>query len=134
MKIKAERKFIRMSPRKIRLVADLIRLMPINEALTTLKHLEKRAALPVLKTLTQAIANAVNNHNLNKDTLTIHTLEINQGPTYKRFRPVSKGRAHSIQKKTSHIKIILESLTPKDQTSKKSPKEKSDLNVKKKNK
>ena len=125
MKITASRKFIRMSPRKIRLVADLVRPMTIDEALTTLKHLEKRAALPILKTLTQAVANAVNNHNLNKDTLTIHTLEVNQGSTYKRFQPVSKGRAHSIQKKTSHIKIVLESLTPKGQTLKeKKPKTK----------
>ena len=107
MKIKAESKFIRTSPRKLKLVADLIRPMSLDEALTTLKYLRKRAAVPILKTLKQAMANAVNNNNLNKDTLTIHTLEINTGPTYKRWQPVSRGRAHSIKKRTSHIKLVL---------------------------
>lgn len=109
MQIKAESKFIRTSPRKIRLVADLIRGMNPDQAILTLTHLRKRAATPLLKTLKQAMANAVNNHNLAKDSLLIQSIEVNQGPTYKRWRPVSRGRAHSILKKTSHIKIILQS-------------------------
>lgn len=107
MQIKAEAKFIRVSPRKVRLVADLVRGMKPDQALLTLKNLNKQAAIPVYKTLKQAIANAVNNLNHAKDKLTIQSIEVNQGPIYKRWRPVSRGRAHSIQKKTSHIKIVL---------------------------
>ena len=124
MQIKAESKFIRTSPRKLRLVTDLIRPLSLDEALTTLTHLRKRAAQPLLKTLKQAQANAVNNHNLPKTSLSIHSIEINQGPTYKRWQPVSRGRAHSIQKKTSHIKVILKSKTPKPKKS--TPKSKSE--------
>ena len=112
MQIKAESKFIRQSPRKIRLVADLVRPMALGEALTTLTHLRKRAATPLLKALKQAQANAINNHNLNKDTLSIQSIEINEGSTYKRWQPVSRGRAHSIFKRTSHIKVILGSELP----------------------
>ena len=109
MLIKAESKFIRTSPRKIRLVANLVRNMSLNEALTTLTHLRKRASTPLLKTLKQAVANAVNNLNLPKDSLKIQSIEINEGSTYKRWNPVSRGRAHSILKRTSHIKVILKS-------------------------
>mgnify|MGYP001562928756 CR=1 FL=1 len=114
MFIKAERKFIRTSPRKIRLVADLTRTLPVEEALVVLKNLRKRAALALLKTLKQAVANAVNNHNLPKNSLLIHSIEVNAGPTYKRFQPVSRGRAHSIYKRTSHIKITLKSQEEKN--------------------
>lgn len=108
MKVIAQTKFIKPSPRKIRLVADLIRPMTINEALTALKHLKLRSAGPVLKVLKQAVANAVNNHKLSKDSLTIQSIEVNAGPMAKRFQPVSRGRAHPILKRSSHIKIILE--------------------------
>ena len=113
MLIKAEIKFLKQGPRKVRLVADLVRPMTIEEAMTTLKHLPQRAAVPVLKLFKQAVANAVNNHNLSKDVLSIHTLEINTGPTYKRFQPVSRGRAHAILKRTSHLKLVLISQEPK---------------------
>jgi len=113
MLIKAESKFIRTSPRKIRLVADHVRSLSPDEAVITLSHLRKRAATPLLKTLKQALANAVNNHNLPKDSLLIQSIEVNEGPTYKRWQPVSRGRAHSIFKRTSHIKIILKSPEPK---------------------
>ena len=109
MQIKGSAKFIRISPRKTRLVADLVRKLSIDEALSTLKHLRLRAATPVLKVLKQVVANAVNNHKLSRDSLTIQLIEVNGGPVYKRFQPVSKGRAHPIKKRTSHIKIILES-------------------------
>ncbi|MFH0942831.1 MAG: 50S ribosomal protein L22 [Candidatus Beckwithbacteria bacterium] len=112
MLIKSEIKFLRTGPRKIRLVADLVRPMSVADALTTLKHLPQRGAVHVLKLFEQAIANAVNNHNLRKDVLSIHTLEVNSGPAYKRFQPVSRGRAHSILKRTSHLKLVLESVEP----------------------
>jgi len=111
MQIKAESKYIRTSPRKLRLVASLVRNMSLNEAMTTLTHLRKRAAKPLQKTLKQAIANAVNNLNLSKDSLQIQSIEVNEGATYKRWNPVSRGRAHSILKRTSHIKVILKSKT-----------------------
>lgn len=113
MLIKAENNYLRTSPRKIRLVADLIRSMGIEEALVVLKNLPKRAAEPMLKTLKQAVANAVNNHNLAKNSLVIESIEVNAGPISKRFRPVSRGRAHSIFKRTSHIKIALKNIEPK---------------------
>ena len=108
MKVKAEAKFIRTNPRKIRLIADLVRSMKPEEALIVLKNMPQRAAITFSKVLKQAIANSVNNHNLPKDGLKIHSIEVNQASTYKRWNPVSRGRAHAIQKKTSHIKIILE--------------------------
>jgi len=122
MLIKAESKFIRTSPRKIRLVANYVRSLRPNEAVTILSHLRKRAATPLLKTLKQAIANAVNNHNLTKDSLLIQSIEVNEGPTYKRWQPVSRGRAHSIFKRTSHIKIVLK--TPESKKPKKLTKSK----------
>jgi len=73
----------------------------------------------LLKTFKQATANAVNNRNLSKDLLTIQSIEVNEGPTYKRWRPVSRGRAHSIFKRTSHIKIVLEAKQPKSAKPKK---------------
>ncbi|MCX6816929.1 MAG: 50S ribosomal protein L22 [Candidatus Beckwithbacteria bacterium] len=120
MQIKASSKFIRINPRKARLVADLIRPMPIAEALLTLKHLPQKAATPVLKVLQQAVANAVNNHHLAKDSLTIQLIEVNAGPVYKRSQPISRGRAHPIKKRTSHIKIILESQPQADKHGSKS--------------
>ena len=109
MKVTAEAKFLKHGPRKLRLVADLVRPMALEEALTTLKHLSNRSAVPVLKVLKQAVANAVNNYKLSKDSLTIQLIEVNAGPVAKRFQPVSRGRAHSILKRTSHIKVILNS-------------------------
>ncbi len=109
MLIIAQTKFLKQGPRKVRLVADLIRPMTIDEALTTLKHLRRRAAEPVLKVLKQAVANAVNNYKLSKDSLTIQLIEVNGGPVQKRGQPVSRGRMHPILKRSSHIKIILNS-------------------------
>ena len=108
MQIKAQIKFIRISPRKARLVADLVRHLPLDEAFLILKITKKRASLPLYKALKQSQANAVNNFNLSSDQLTIHRLEINEGPTYKRWRPVARGRAHGINKRTSHIQVVLQ--------------------------
>jgi len=92
----------------LRVVADAVRGRSPQEATIFLKHLPHRGAKVILKVLKQAIANAVNNHNLNRDGLTFSSLQVNQGPTYKRSRAAARGRGHAIQKKTSHIKIILE--------------------------
>jgi large subunit ribosomal protein L22 len=105
--IVAHQKFIRQTPRKLRLVADLVRKLSVEEATTQLLVARKRAAKSLLKVLAQAKANALNNSNLDTTTLKISTIEIQEGPTYKRFQPVSRGRAHRILKRSSHIKIEL---------------------------
>jgi large subunit ribosomal protein L22 len=105
--IVAHQKFIRQTPRKLRLVADLVRKLSVDEATTQLLVARKRAAKALLKVLAQAKANATNNSNLDTNTLKISTIEIQEGPTYKRFQPVSRGRAHRILKRSSHIKIEL---------------------------
>ena len=124
MLIKAEQKFLRMSPRKLRLVAESLRgIKSPALALEYLEAMQKTAALPIAKAIKTAVANAKNNMKLSEDTLKIKSLEINDGPSYKRFRPVSRGQAHAIKKYTSHIRVVLEAELPrksniKDQKSK----------------
>jgi len=108
MEIKASASFVRMSPRKLRLVADSIRDLSLEEALIALENSDKRASKPLLKVINQAIGNATNNLGVKKDSLRFKKILIEEGPTYKRWRAVSRGRAHSIFKRTSHIKIVLE--------------------------
>lgn len=108
MEVIAKSKYIRISARKMRLVADLIRGLKADEALEVLNHLNKSAAQPLFLTLKQAIGNAVNNFNLNKENLLLKRLEIGEGPTFKRGRFVSRGRWHPILKRTSHITMVLE--------------------------
>lgn len=116
MEVLARSKNIRMSARKLRLVADVVRGLAASEAVVILKHLRQRAAQPLLLTLKQGMANAVNNFGLQKNSLKIKTLEIGEGPTYKRGRPVSRGRWHPILKRTSHIRLILEGEQKKNGT------------------
>jgi large subunit ribosomal protein L22 len=111
MQVVARATALRTSPRKVRLVAGVIRSLSLDQALTNLKFLRKRAAQQLLKVLKQAQGNAVNNFKLAKDNLVIKTIEINAGPILKRFRAVSRGRGHSIMKRTSNIKVILEAKT-----------------------
>ena len=105
---KAEQKYIRISPRKVRLVVDTIRDLTPNEALEQLTFIRKAAAVPVAKTIKQAMANAVKNSNVNEDSLRFNTIQVGEGPTFKRWRAVSRGRAHKILKRTSHIKVLIE--------------------------
>ena len=107
MLIKAEQKYIRMSPRKVKLVTQAIKHLSPKEALDHLKFLNKRAAVPVAKTIKQAIANAVNNKGLKEEELKFSNIDVLKGATYKRWRSVSRGRAHSIFKRTSHIVVKL---------------------------
>lgn len=108
MIVKAEQKSLRISPRKLRLVVGGIRHLSLVQAFEQLQALNKYAALPLKKTLRQAQANAVNNLHLDPTTLTIKEIQISAGPTAKRWQPVSRGRAHSIFKRTSHIRVLLE--------------------------
>ncbi len=99
---------LRIAPRKVRLVAALIKKLPTEEAEKQLKFQSKRAALPILKLLKSGVASAVNNFNLSPDNLYIANIFVNEGPMLKRFRPRAFGRAGAIHKKTSHITLILE--------------------------
>ncbi|MBI2459305.1 MAG: 50S ribosomal protein L22 [Parcubacteria group bacterium] len=107
MEVKAKAKFIRMSPTKIRLVTNLIKKMPVAEALNQLRFINKLASGPVAKLIKSAIANAEHNFELAKDNLFIKELTVDQGPTLKRSMPRAHGRATPIRKKTSHINLIL---------------------------
>jgi len=100
-------KYIRIAPRKVRLVVDLIRGKRIGEALAILK-LTPRGASPVVeKVLRSAIANAENNHNMDADQLFVKEIFVDAGPTLKRFHPRAQGRAYSIMKRTSHITVVV---------------------------
>lgn len=107
MEIKATAKFIRQSPRKVRLVSDLIKGLPVERAREQLNILPKRAAITVLKVLNSAIANAEHNSQLKKDSLFVLRTFVDQGPTLKRFRARAFGRGAPIRKKTSHLTIVL---------------------------
>ncbi len=107
MEAKAVAKTIRIAPRKVRLVIDLIRGKNVGEAFAILKHTDKRATTPVEKTLKSAIANAEHNNNMDSHNLYIKEAFVNVGPTLKRMRPRAKGRAGLINKRTSHITIVV---------------------------
>ena len=115
MEVVAQTKHLRISPRKVRLVADLIRGMKAQEAVDILGHLNKGASQPMLLIVKQGIGNAANNFNLDKASLIIKKLEIGKGPTYKRGQPVSRGMWHPILKRTCHVRMVLEG---KEQTKK----------------
>ena len=111
MEIKVSLNYLRISPRKVRLVSNLILKNKVQEATRKLKLLNKRAAKPLLKLLNSAIANAKNNFGFEEkriDSLYIKNILVNEGPKIKRWRPVARGSAHPIQKKTSHITLVLE--------------------------
>jgi len=99
---------IRIAPRKVRLVADLIRNTDVDEATYQLQYSTKRASDPMLKLMNSAVANAkVQDSSLDTDSLFIKEIRVDEGVTLKRLRPVSRGRAHPIAKKTSHITLVL---------------------------
>ena len=107
MEAKAIAKYVRISPRKIRPICDLIRGKNANEALMILQF-TPRAGAPVLhKVIKSAVANAENNHEMNVDKLYVADVYANQGPTLKRFRPHAQGRAFRINKRTSHITVVV---------------------------
>ena len=107
MEVKAFARYIRTSPRKVRLVADHIRGLKVSEAQNRLSVSSKWASEPMMKLLDSAIANAVHNFKLDKNTLYVKAVAVDGGPTLKRFRPRAFGRAATIRKRTSHISIVL---------------------------
>lgn len=107
------------SPRKVRLVADLVRGKKVKEALPVLDVLAKRAAVPVKKLILSAVANAVHNHGADKDRLVIEEIRVDESPTLKRWRPRARGRAFPIRKRTSRIFVRLEEYTVAEKTEEK---------------
>lgn len=106
--VKAIAKGVRMSPRKVGVVASLVRGRSVEDALVILSHTPRRAALPVVKAIESARANAEHNHNVKADGLQIIEISVTPGPRLKRYRPASHGRALPFQRKTSHIRVVVE--------------------------
>ncbi len=107
MEVKASLKHLRISPRKSRLVAGLVRGLEVNKAVNQLKFLNKKSAQPILKLLNSAISSAVNNYELDKNNLIIKEIRVEDGKTLKRWMPRAHGRATVIRKRMCHIYIIL---------------------------
>lgn len=107
MTVKAVANGVRQTPRKVGLVAGLVRGRTVADAEAILAHTPKRAAKPVAKVIASAKANAVNNHGLLADSLVISQLQVVSGPRLKRFKPVYRGMAHPFLKRSSHITVEL---------------------------
>lgn len=108
MAVKASAMSVHMSPRKVGVVAALVRGHSVADALTILSHVPRRSAIPVRKVIESVRANAENNHNYKPDSLQIVHISVTPGPRLKRFRPASHGRALPFQRKTSHIFVQVE--------------------------
>ena len=108
MESKAVAKFVRITPRKVRVVLDLIRGKNVAEAFAILKFTPKAGAVVVEKVLRSAVANAENNYDLDVDKLVIKTAFADDGPTMKRIHPRSRGQAFKILKRTSHVTIVVD--------------------------
>lgn len=104
---RAVAKGIALAPRKVSLVAHLVRGRSVADALVILEHTPKRAAKTVAKVINSAKANAVNTHGITEKDLVIDTLTVTAGPRLKRFKPAAMGRALPFQKKTSHITVVV---------------------------
>jgi len=107
MEARATARYIRISPRKVRQVVDLIRGKSVSEALSVLQFTPKRAAKPVSKVINSAAANAEHNYEMDRDSLYISEAYVDQGPTLKRYKPRAMGRADLIRKRTSHITVVV---------------------------
>jgi len=107
MQAKAIARYVRISPRKVRQVVDLIRGKQVNDALAILQFTPKGATEPVTKVLKSAVANAEHNLELDADGLFVTEIFVDQGPTLKRIKPRAMGRADQIRKRTSHITVVV---------------------------
>ena len=107
LEAKAVLRYARISSRKVKIVADLIRGKQVDEALAIIKFTPKASSEVLEKLLKSAIANAENNHGMNRGNLVVSEIYANQGPTLKRIRPAAKGSAVRIRKRTSHVTIKL---------------------------
>ena len=110
--VRASAKYVRVSPRKVRLIADQVRGKHIDDARSLLQFSPRSAADDVSKVIESAAANAEANHDLIGDEMVVHSIRVDEGPTLKRFRPRAMGRATPIHKRTCHITVAL---TPEDE-------------------
>jgi large subunit ribosomal protein L22 len=108
MAVKAIAKGVRMSPRKVGVVAALVRGRSVEDALTILEHTPRRTAMAVSKVIASARANADHNHDLKPATLRIIEITVTPGPRLKRYRPAAHGRALPFQRRTSHIRVVVD--------------------------
>jgi len=107
MEARAKARYVRITPRKARRVVDLIRGLPAEQAQATLRFAPQSASDPVLKVLDSAIANAGQVRAVDASSLTVSRAWVDEGPTLKRFRPRAQGRGYRINKRTSHITVIV---------------------------
>jgi large subunit ribosomal protein L22 len=107
MQSKAVAKTVRIAPRKVRLILDLVRGKEVGEAISILKLTNKRSSPVVEKLVKSAVANAEHNYDMDIDNLYISEIFADEGPTMKRFRPRAQGRATKINKRTSHITVVV---------------------------
>ena len=110
MEAKAQATYIRISPRKVKIVLDLIRNKPVEEAMAIVKFTPKSACGPIGKLLKSAVANAENNFNMDKSNLYVAQAMVCPGPIMKRIRPRAQGRAYRIEKRSSHITLVLKEM------------------------
>ena len=108
MSVKAVAKGVSMSPRKVGVVAALVRGRTVEDALTILAHVPRASAIPVRKVIESARANADNNHNYKPETLVITEIAVTPGVRIKRFRPAAQGRALPFMRRTSHIRVVVD--------------------------
>jgi len=107
MNVRATHKYVRMTPRKVRLVVDAVRGKPVKEALDMLRFMNRAAAREVAAAVKSAVANAEQNAHLDPDDLYIAEIQANKGPTAKRWQPGPRGRANPILKRSSHITVVV---------------------------
>jgi len=124
MAVQAVAKRVRLSPRKVDVVASLVRGRSVSDALTILEHTPRRSAQAVSKVIASAKANAEHNHNYKPDSLQIVQISVTSGPSLKRYRPAAHGRALPFERKSSFIKVIVdgEQRAPKKPAAKKETK------------
>jgi large subunit ribosomal protein L22 len=110
MEARAKLRFIRSSPRKMRIVADQVRGKGVTEALNTLHFLPQKAAAPIEKTIVSAVSNLFNkaeDERVDEESLVVSEIYVDEAPVFKRFQPVSRGRAHRIKKRNSHLTVVV---------------------------
>lgn len=105
--VKAKLRFLRIAPRKVRLVVGMVRGMKVKEAKAQLSFGSKKAALPILKLVNSAVNNAKHNFKLEPDDLYVKEIKVDEGPVLKRHMPRARGRAALIKKRTSHVSLVL---------------------------
>jgi len=108
MPVTATSKGVRISPRKVSVVAALVRGRSVADAITILEHTPRRSAKAVKETVKSAKANAEHNHNYKPASLTITEISVTPGPRLKRYRPAARGRALPFERKTSHIRVVVD--------------------------